>query len=83
MNEPIKVLAIVLTLFLGVGAFLYFTRRNRKLQYSVLFPLLLVLTLSRGFVEGWRTRDYIDLGIVLFVCFWVWWSLFRRRESKN
>ena len=83
MNETIKIVALVLTPFLIGGALLYFTRRNKKLQYFLLMPVLLVLTLRGGFLEHWRTRDYTDLGIVLFIGVWGWLSLFRQQEGKK
>lgn len=83
MNEIIKNVAIILTPFLIVGAFFYFTRRHSKLQFFVLMPVLLVLSLRRGFSVGWRTRDYVDLGIVLFISVSWWLSLFRQQENKK
>lgn len=84
MNETLKIVAMVLTPCLIIGALLfllYVTRRHQKLQYFVLMPVLLVFTLRRGFLEDWPTRDYVDLGIVLAIGVQGWWSLFRQQEG--
>jgi hypothetical protein len=83
MNETVKIAAIVLTPFLVGGAFLYFARRNRKLQFYVLMPILLALTLRAGFTNDWRTRDCIDLGLVFCLVIFGWLSLFRQQETKK
>lgn len=86
MNETLKIVAMVLTPCLIIGALLYLlyvTRRHQKLRYFVLMPVLLVFTLRRGFLDDWPTRDYVDLDIVLTIGVQGWWSLFRQQEGTK
>jgi len=83
MSESIQIAVIVLTPFLIIGALLYFTRHSRKLQFYLLIPIVLALTLRTGFASGWRPRDYIDLGLVLVLGISGWLSLPRSQEKKS
>lgn len=65
MNDIIKIAAIALTPLLVVGGLFYFTDRNRKVQFFVLLPLFLTISVWLGFANGWRAKDLFQLGFLL------------------
>ena len=65
MDEMSKIVAIALTPFLVLGGLLYFTHRNRKVQFFVLLPFILATTVGLGFSNGWRVKDFLQLGFLL------------------
>jgi uncharacterized membrane protein len=40
---------------------------NTKLQLLLVWPVLVVANVAFGFWDGWRTRDFVSLGIVVFI----------------
>ena len=48
-------------------------RRNKfmsvKHQLYYLWPILLAVNIWEGFSDGWKTMDFIQLGLILFVGF--------------
>ena len=82
MSEGIKIAAIVMTPYLVGGALLYFTRRDPKRRFYVLMPMILAVTLWLGFSHGWRTSDFVQLGILLLTGIGWWFAVFRAPPQK-
>jgi hypothetical protein len=69
MNDTVKVVAMDFTIVLVASALVYFTRRNQKRRFAVLFPVILIANVWLGFARGWRTLDFVQLG------FFVLWGI--------
>ncbi len=68
MSDYAKIALIVLTPYLVFGVLLFFTRRNPRLQFFILWPVILAVWIWLGFRHGWQTFDFVQLGIMLFLC---------------
>jgi hypothetical protein len=80
MSEVIKILLTFLMPFLIGGAVLCLTCHNRRLQLQSLMVILLGMNLWHGFSGGWRTPEFIRLGLTFCVGIIGWVIL--RREQK-
>ena len=66
MTESIKIAMIVLPPFLIGGGLVYLTWRNPKRQLFILIPILVCVNVWFGFSDGWKTADFVQLGLILF-----------------
>jgi hypothetical protein len=65
MTESIKIAMIVLPPFLIGGGLIFLTWRNQKRQLFILIPILVCVDVWLGFSHGWKTADFVQLGIIL------------------
>jgi CHASE2 domain-containing sensor protein len=82
MNESIKIAMIVLTPFLIGGTLVFLTWRNERRQLSILVPILIAVDIWVGFSHGWKTADFVQLGIILLLGSIGWFRVFRTSPKK-
>jgi len=66
MIDFAKMALIVFTPFLVGCVLLFFTRRNPRRQFFILWPTILAASLWLGYEHGWKTRYFVQLGVILF-----------------
>jgi hypothetical protein len=82
MSDYAKIALIVATPFLIFGGLLFFTRGNPRRRFYIVWPVILGVSCWLGFSHGWETRDFVQLGLMLFWCLASGIMTFRKTALK-